>query len=238
MNRQVMKPFRAPRKRKEKASPTRQSPRRPGKQDKQMQDSEEPTELGLVWKPWIIKETQYSDMEDMIDNGKHDENDKGKRFSIAARAEPFQDQQKEPANSSNVASPSCSEFEAFLEKASSATLAPKKISQTDAYWDNVLEGEKRRLGAANEARMISVADIMLGDESDDDNVPIVATLAPRNGNAVVHADTATAKNNLSLLVEVATTTQASPAMKKKKQPKVFISKPHIYFLSLTASLCK
>ncbi len=120
MNRQVMKPFRAPRKHNDKASPSRQQPRRKGKQDKQVHDSEAPTELGLVWRPLIIKETQYSNMEDMIDNGKH--------FSIAARAEPFQTHQKEPATSSNVASPSCSEFEVFLEKATNSTLAPKKIS--------------------------------------------------------------------------------------------------------------
>ncbi len=79
-----------------------------------------------------------------------------------------------------------------------------------------MEGEKRRLAAANEARLISVDDIMLGDDSDDDNVPIVATLAPKNGNAVVHADPATTNSNLSLLVEVATTTNASPSLKKKE----------------------
>ena len=36
MKRHVMQPFRAPRQQKEKASPTRQSPRRQGKQDKQV----------------------------------------------------------------------------------------------------------------------------------------------------------------------------------------------------------
>jgi hypothetical protein len=151
-------------------------------------------------------------MEEMIDNGKHDQNDKGKRFSIAARAEPFEQHPKELANSSNVASPSCSEFEAFLEKASSSTLVLKRISKTDAYWENVLEGEKRRLAVVNEARMISVDDIMLGDESDDDNVPIVATLAPK-------------KSNLALLVDVATLPNSSSTIRLKKTSKVSIPYP-------------
>jgi hypothetical protein len=111
MKRQVMQPFRAPRKQNEKASPTRQSPRRQGKQDKEVHvipyikgirmcsyrealetaehgeplrwssesegeveeaqdktnaaqqhtiDIEEATALGLVYEPWIIKETQYN----------------------------------------------------------------------------------------------------------------------------------------------------------------------------------
>ncbi len=70
-------------------------------------DSEEPTELGLVWKPWIIKETQYSDIEEIIENGKHEKN--GTRFSIEAYGErsPVA-HQKQPAISSNDASPSCS----------------------------------------------------------------------------------------------------------------------------------
>ncbi len=59
MKRQVMQPFRAPRKHNEKACPTRQSPRLQGKQD-----SEEETALGLVCVPWVIKETQYSDMDE------------------------------------------------------------------------------------------------------------------------------------------------------------------------------
>ena len=53
MKRQVMQPFRAPRKKNDKASPSRQSPRR-----QVLPESEESaTELGLVW-PLIIKETQ------------------------------------------------------------------------------------------------------------------------------------------------------------------------------------
>jgi hypothetical protein len=59
MKRQVMQPFKAPRKHNEKASPIRQSPRRQRKQD-----SEEETELGLVCVPWVINETQYNDMVD------------------------------------------------------------------------------------------------------------------------------------------------------------------------------
>jgi hypothetical protein len=38
MKRQVMQPFRAPRQQNAKSSPTRQSPRRQGKQDQEVQD--------------------------------------------------------------------------------------------------------------------------------------------------------------------------------------------------------
>ncbi len=68
MKRQVMQPFRAPRQQNAKSSPTRQSPRRQGKQ-KDTTDSEEATELGVVWQPYVIKETQYSDFDEVIDNG-------------------------------------------------------------------------------------------------------------------------------------------------------------------------
>jgi hypothetical protein len=203
MKRQVMQPFRAPRKKNDKASPSRQSPRRQGKQDKEEAhtiESEEATELGLVW-PLIIKETQCSDIEKIIDDGEG--NICGNSIAIEANSERSPVRHHEKATfASTSASPNCSEFEAFLDKATTATKVATKISTTDAYWENVLQGEKQRLAAVNESRMISVDDILLGnastvddivqeDESDDDNIPIVATLG-------------TQKSNLSLLVEVAT----------------------------------
>ena len=56
MKKHVMQPFRAPRQQKEKASPTRQSPRRQGKQDKQVHAI-----------PVVIKETQFDNIEEVVD---------------------------------------------------------------------------------------------------------------------------------------------------------------------------
>ncbi len=144
-------------------------------------DSEEATELGVVWKPYVIKETQYSDFEEITDNGNCEQH--GQRFTIEANSErsPVKHHDK-PAFASNAASPSCSEFEAFLDKASASAVGPKQISKTDAYWENVLEAEKKRLGFDIGARTISVNDMMLGDDSEEDNVPIVATLGAKNVN--------------------------------------------------------
>jgi hypothetical protein len=220
MKRQVMQPFRAPRKNNDKASPSRQSPRR-----QILPDSEEAaTELGLVW-PLIIKETQYSDIEKIMDNGER--NIHGQIISIEANSErsPVRHHHDAPFPSS-TASPNCSEFEAFLDKAKAATMAANKMSKTDAYWENVLQGEKQRLAAVNKARTISVDEILFGesstvadsvqqDESDDDNIPIVATLG-------------THKSNLALLVDVATLPNSPSILKKKKTPKVSLP-----FLSLT-----
>ena len=155
MKRQVMQPFRPPRQQKEKAIPTRQSPR---KQDKQ---------------PLIIKETQYTDVEEVVDNGVPEINDRGKKYTIEARVErsPIVQSKRTPILSTQT-TPSCSDFEAWLESKS-----------VDA----------------------SVSDVYGSD--DDDNIPIVATLAAE-------------KSKLSLLVDVATELASSPPLRKKKTPKV------------------
>ena len=240
MKRKVMQPFRAPRQQNAKSSPTRQSPRRQGKQDQKVQDqkvqveetaaktneaqkdttdSEDATELGVVWKPMVIKETQYSDFDDITDNGNCEQH--GQRFTIEANFErsPLKIHDK-PAVASNAASPSCSEFEAFLDKASASAVVPKKISKNDAYWENVLEAEKKRLGFDIGARTISVNDMMVGDDSDDDNVPIVATLQRKDDDVAIVATLQRKQDNLSLLANAATESISSPSLRKKKKPKV------------------
>ncbi len=92
--------------------------------------SEEPTDMGLVWPPLTIKETQYSDVEEIVHKDMHDTNGNGTKFAIEARVESSpKGNGKEQAVSSNVASPSCSEFEAFLEKASGSAVPQKKQSK-------------------------------------------------------------------------------------------------------------
>ena len=83
----------------------------------------------------------------------------------------------------------------------------KKQSKTDAYWENILQSEKERLGNANNARTISVEDILLHESSEDDDVPIVATLQGK-------------QDNLALLANAATASISSPFLRKKKKPKV------------------
>ncbi len=60
--------------------------------------------------------------------------------------------------------------------------------------------------------MISVEDIMLEESSEDDEVPIVATLEGK-------------KDNLSLLVNVATARISSPSFRREKATKVCIDNP-------------
>ncbi len=98
-------------------------------------------------------------------------------------------------------------------KASVSGAAPKNISKTDAYWNNVLEAEKQRLAYNTVERLVPVDEIMLDESSEDDDVPIVDTLTSK-------------KSNLSLLVEVATHPVSSPTIRKKKQPKVCNRNPN------------
>jgi hypothetical protein len=86
-------------------------------------------------------------------------------------------------------------------------MAKKKMTATDAYWENVLQGEKERLANDINARMIPVDDILVGEGSDDENIPIVATLGAKQ----IH---------LSMLASVATLPVASPKLRTKKAPKV------------------
>ncbi len=191
MRRQVMQPFRAPRK-------TTSAQQNTALAQNDTTDSEEQTEMGLVW-PTIITETQYSDVEDIIEKDKNDTNGNTTKFTIEARVERSPERNgKQQDISSKVASPACSEFEAFLEKASDLAVHRTKQSKTDAYWENVLQCEKERLANQNNTRMISVEDIMLAESSEDDDVPIAATLQGK-------------KDNLSLLVNAATASISSPS---------------------------
>ncbi len=257
-----MQPFRAPRSRTPKkgsveqesdsearlgkASPTRQSPRHQGKQDKEVHvvpylkgikmmsyresqetaqygevlrwssdsegetaaqqdttDSEEPTELGVVWERLVIKETQHS-ARDIVDM-----NGNGTTFTIEARDDRSAlVNGNVEANSSKAASPSLSEFEAFLSQAHVRDVAKKKMTATDVYyWENLLQGDKERLANDNNARMIPVDCILVGEGSEDKNTPIVAILGPK-------------QTHLSMLASVATLPVASPKLRTKKVPKV------------------
>jgi hypothetical protein len=90
MNKTLMRPFRAPREAKERAIP-------PGK------ESEEPTELGLVWGRVFIKETQ----EAVPDKEKMERS--GSQCTTAKENDLTHE-------SSKVQSPCLSEFEEFLDQ--------------------------------------------------------------------------------------------------------------------------
>ena len=123
----VMQPFKAPRNRMEpsspnfQASPTRRSPRprRQGKLDKDLADSEGPTEL--VCTRWVIKETQETDIiQSDNDSGAKTDRDEfdgnAERRSFEARfyRSPGVHSSQDPFTTT-AASPDISEFERYLE---------------------------------------------------------------------------------------------------------------------------
>ncbi len=67
---------------------------------------------------------------------------------------------------------------------------------------------------------------MVGDDSDDDNVPIVATLQRKDDDVAIVATLQRKQDNLSLLANAATESISSPSLRKKKKPKV--SNTNIY----------
>jgi hypothetical protein len=78
-------------------------------------------------------------------------------------------------------SPCLSDFEAFLTKAQEAK-RKKRTSSTEAYWENILVAEKKRLEDDLNANLVAVEDIMVGASSEQGNLPIVATLPAQNKN--------------------------------------------------------
>lgn len=121
MKRQVMQPFRAPRQHKEKASPSRQQKEKPFRA------------------PLIIKETQYSDIDEMIEKDSNGKNGNGKQtvaFSIVARGERSAVAlAKEAGSVSSVASPCRSESQSH----STTTIPSPNIKEFEDFLDNVME---------------------------------------------------------------------------------------------------
>jgi hypothetical protein len=172
MNKTLTKPFRVPRAAKERAIP-------PGK------ESEEPTELGLVWGRVVVKETQAVEV-DQVEKERS-----GSQCTTAKVNDPTHE-------SSKVQSPCLSEFEDFLEErdarrkweAEQREALPLLTSRqrTDAFWESILQNEKRRLAEDTLAPMINVEDICLNEFSDDDDVPIVDTLPQKTKNLTLLAN--------------------------------------------------
>jgi len=139
----VMQPFKAPRNRMEpsspnvQASPTRRSPRRQGKLDKDLADSEGPTEL--VCTRWVIKETQETD-----------------------------------------------------------------IIQSDN--DSGAKTDRNTFPVFNDTSLFTPSSLQSLDCSEDDNVPIAATLSAQS-------------KSLTLLATLASQPSPSPIVRKKRQKK-------------------
>jgi hypothetical protein len=177
MNETLTKPFRAPRAAKERAIPL-------GK------ESEEPTELGLVWGRVVVKETQAVE----VDQTEKDRS--GSQCTTAKVNDPTHE-------SSKVQSPCLSEFEDFLDQcdarrkweAEQREALPLLTSRQrmDAFWESILQNEKRRLAEDTLAPMINVEDICLNEFSDDDDVPIVDTLPQKTKNLSLLANAASKK---------------------------------------------
>jgi hypothetical protein len=215
MKRQVMQPFRAPRKGKAQSSPVRQSPRR-----QVLCDSEEDTALGLVYPPRIILETQFSDIEELSVDGNPDEH-----VLIAARTARSPAASLKPsAISSTGTSPNLSEFEAFMDRASAdSAVRTKKVKKATGTTranskNNVLQRENQRLASEAVGELVPVDFMLLDEHHTHNDAPIVSAQS----------------TSLSLLVDVATKQVSSPQLRKKKANKVH-HRCHLT-LSLTLSL--
>ena len=129
----------------------------------------------LKGKTVVIKETQHPEEER---DSLGDDGDKGeecvREFLITAESTQAQ------GTHSVVSSPNLSEFEVFLEametnKTKLPNKRPANVSN-DEWWNLVLETEKRRVAEMDYTRQVDVSDILLGDASSDDDIPIASTL--------------------------------------------------------------
>jgi hypothetical protein len=182
MNNKLMTPFRAPREAKERTK-------------EPDTDSEEPTEWGLVWPRNVIKETQeaVADNKEMAKDNDGTHECSQVQFPCLSEFEAFLEQcdAKRKQFSKNASNHESSCKEAVEEKVLPVLSARQR---TDAYWENVLQSEKRRLAELIEARTINVDDICFDVCSDDDDVPIVFTLPPKSSNLSVLANVASTKH--------------------------------------------
>jgi hypothetical protein len=172
-------------------------------------DSEEPTEFGVVWERYVIKETEEAEMDPIVGDLARQMNKPhtdgivcdGAQWTIAARKERTESGSANLLNdTSQVPSPSLSDFEAFLGslesersnfpkdtttagKGANAVLkSRKRQSSNDEYWENVLQKEKERCENDLGLNMVPVDDIMPRATFDEDDLPIVSTLCGKHRN--------------------------------------------------------
>ena len=177
----VVQPFKAPRNRMEpsspnvQASPTRRSPGRQGKLDKDLANSEGPTEL--VCTRWVIKETQetdiiQSDNDSGAKTGRDEFDGNAERRSFKARfyRSPGVHSSQDPFTTT-AASPDISEFERYLENGEFCITLPsgrrKKLSKNDEFWEGHLASEKLRLQQLSDLTPLDA--MMVGSTSDEEN---------------------------------------------------------------------
>jgi hypothetical protein len=258
MQRQVMDPFRAPRQADKKDTQVHVVPYRKGiklmserEADECAQfgevqrwstdseedgapevegESEEPTEFGVVWEHYIIKETEEAEMDpiggDMARQINEPHTDgivcNGEQWMVAARMERTESGSANLRNAtSQVPSPSLSDFEAYLgdlesersnfsKDATTAAVGENAVikaknhrSSNDGFWENVLQKEKERLEDDLRANMVPVDDIMPRAIIDEDDVPIVSTLRGTH-------------SKLGMLASMAAQTSSPAKVKPKK----------------------
>jgi hypothetical protein len=193
-------------------------------------ESEEPTEFGVVWERYVIKETEEAEMDpiggDMARQMNKPHTDgiicNGEQWTIAARNERTESGSANLRNeTSQVPSPSLSDFEAFLGSlesersnspkdtttAAKGDKAKKHRSSNDEFWENVLQKEKERCENDMRMNMVPVDDIMPRATFDEDDVPIVSTLRGKH-------------SNLGMLAAMAAQTSSPAKVKPKKVKEV------------------
>ncbi len=116
-----------------------------------MAESEEPTEFGVVWERYVIKETQEA----------QDAENKSTTVELHIMNPECQTTKPttiwEEALPSEESSPRMSEFESDGELPSKGMLTARQ--RTDAYWEDVLQSEVVRLQNDTDCRTIAVEDI-------------------------------------------------------------------------------
>ncbi len=126
--------------------------------------SQDETALGTVWKPWrektwVIKETQHPEEEPAL------------TLSASPQVQ---------GTHSVAPSPSLSEFEGLLGALEAirkeVPIKRRADMSNDEWWNSVLEAEKQRCQDDLHSRQVEVDDILLGDVSSDDDIPIASTL--------------------------------------------------------------
>jgi hypothetical protein len=117
----------------------------PGEVPKHMAESEEPTEFGVVWERYVIKETEEAEVEPTIVE-LHIMNEECKNTRPTTIWE-----QLLPSEQS---SSRLSDFESDEENPSQIALTARQ--RTDAYWEGVLQSEFTRLEDDEQSRVVAV----------------------------------------------------------------------------------
>ncbi len=187
MEDKMMRPFCAPRQAIDRSSGARRI--QLTEDDK---ESEEPTELRVVWEKYVIKET----LQPSEDNGKG-EAEPSPQFHRHACISEFEDylaqleaqpypkaivleelRENVPSVASDgvVVETTLGQNRSWKFAADPIRMPPSAKMANAEWWEKVLQSDKQRLQDDANGRLVEVEEILLGGSSSDDDVPIVDSL--------------------------------------------------------------